>query len=67
MSMMACKKCRQLFPSVKRATVICPNCKAKTLSENWSGLVIILDPEGSEVAKTMGFEKEGAYAVKVGR
>jgi DNA-directed RNA polymerase subunit E" len=35
------------------------------MSEDWSGLIIILDPEKSEIAKKLGVKAKGKYAVRV--
>ena len=43
----------------------CPNCKSKSLSDDFSGLVIILDPEGSNIARIMNIERKGRYAIRV--
>jgi len=67
MSEVACTSCRQVFPGRARGNPICPNCKTRTLSENWSGLLIVLDPGGSMLAKAAGAKKEGHYALKIGR
>jgi len=56
----ACKNCR--FVS---SGPVCPNCKSNNLSEDWSGLVIIMDPTNSEVAKKMGIKNAGRYALRV--
>ena len=42
----------------------CPNCGGQT-SKNWSGLLTIIDPAQSELAKTMNISKPGTYALKV--
>jgi len=44
---------------------VCPNCKSTSLTENFSGLLIVLDPEKSELAKKIGITKPGKYALKV--
>ena len=44
---------------------ICPGCKTPTLSDDFSGLVIIFNPEDSAIAKVMDIEKKGRYALKV--
>ena len=44
---------------------ICPNCRASSLSDDFSGLVVIFDPEGSVIAKAMEIREEGQYALKV--
>ena len=35
------------------------------LSEDWQGFTIILDPTRSEVARALGIEESGSYALKV--
>ena len=42
----------------------CPLCKNPT-SSNWSGLLIVTDPEESEVAKELGITEPGEYALRV--
>jgi DNA-directed RNA polymerase subunit E" len=56
----ACKNCRFISNGP-----ICPNCKSNNLSDDWSGLVVILDPSTSEVAKRMGIKAVGRYALRV--
>ncbi|MEM3028072.1 MAG: transcription elongation factor subunit Spt4 [Candidatus Bathyarchaeia archaeon] len=67
MTEMACSSCKEIFNIPKTKRPLCPNCKTLTLSENWSGLLIVLDSAGSEVGRKAGIKKEGAYAIKVGR
>jgi len=43
----------------------CPNDGSTELSSEWSGLVIIINPEKSQVAKTLAITKPGRYALKV--
>jgi DNA-directed RNA polymerase subunit E" len=56
----ACRKCK--FISNGPA---CPNCGSTDLSDDWSGLIVIIDPAASEVAKKMGITKAGRYAIRV--
>ncbi len=56
----ACKNCRFISNGP-----VCPNCKSTNLSEDWSGLVVIIDPSTSEVAKRMGIKAAGRYALRV--
>jgi len=35
------------------------------MSDDFSGLVIIFDPEGSRIAEVMGVKEKGKYALKV--
>ncbi len=43
----------------------CPNCNSTDLSEDHSGIVIIIDPEKSEIAKKLNINSKGKYALKV--
>lgn len=56
----ACKNCRFISNGP-----VCPNCKSTNLSDDWTGLVVIIDPERSEIAKKMGIKSPGRYAVRV--
>jgi DNA-directed RNA polymerase subunit E" len=44
---------------------VCPKCKSTSLSEDFSGIVIMFDPEGSAIAKAMKIKEKGRYALKV--
>ena len=44
---------------------VCPKCKATSLSEDYSGLVILFDPEDAAIAKAMNVKEKGRYALKV--
>jgi len=44
---------------------ICPRCKNTSLSDDFSGIVIMFDPEGSAIAKAMNIKEKGRYALKV--
>jgi DNA-directed RNA polymerase subunit E" len=57
---LACRACRTL--TTER---VCPNCGSADLTDNWSGLAVILDPSSSEVARLMGATRPGRYAVEV--
>ena len=57
----ACRKCKIITNERE-----CPECGDSTnLSTDYTGIVIILDPENSEIAKAMGVKKEGKYALRV--
>ncbi len=58
----ACRKCRSLVP--KEATR-CPVCGSTDLSEDWEGVIVVLDPEKSLIAKKMDITRSGKYAIKV--
>ena len=59
----ACMKCKAL---VRVEEERCPVCGSTEFSEEWSGMVIIIDPKRSRIAKLLGIEKPGRYALKVG-
>ncbi len=56
----ACTNCKTLFYGS-----VCPNCKSTSYSEDFSGLLIVLNPEKSEIAKRAGINTPGRYALKV--
>jgi DNA-directed RNA polymerase subunit E" len=60
MSEKACSTCRTITKES-----ICPRCKAASLSDDFSGLVIVFDPDGSAIAKAMNIKEKGRYALKV--
>ena len=55
-----CKTCR-IF--VEGPT--CPICKGNQFSESWKGRIYISNSEKSEVAKNVGINTKGEYAIKV--
>ena len=44
---------------------VCPKCKSTSLSDDFSGIVIMFDPEESAIAKAMKIKENGRYALKV--
>ena len=55
-----CKKCK-LFVDGNE----CPLCKGNQFSTNWQGRLNILDAGRSIIAKKIGLESKGEYAIKV--
>jgi len=55
-----CRKCRAFVRGD-----VCAVCGSRDLTTTWAGVAIILDPEKSEIAKKMGAEIPGKYALKV--
>ena len=43
----------------------CPHHPSAHVSSDWTGYVIIVTPERSEIAKRLQVEKPGRYALKV--
>jgi len=60
MSEKACLVCHTLTSGN-----VCPKCKTTGLSDDFSGLVVIFDPENSAIAKAMNIKEKGRYALKV--
>jgi RNA polymerase subunit RPABC4/transcription elongation factor Spt4 len=44
---------------------VCPICKRKSFATVWQGRIQFLNVGKSVIAKKMGVEKEGEYAIKV--
>ena len=59
--MSACKECRFIVHTKEK---VCPKCGGE-LSEKYSGIIIILEPERSEIAKVAGINSTGSYAIRV--
>jgi len=57
---MACRKCK--FVTIGK---VCPVCKSADLTPDWNGVVLVVDPSNSQIAKTLGITEKGKYALKV--
>jgi DNA-directed RNA polymerase subunit E" len=58
----ACRRCKSLVP---REATRCPVCGSTDLTEDWEGVIIVVDPEKSLLAKKLEITKPGRYALKV--
>ncbi|MHA1732232.1 MAG: transcription elongation factor subunit Spt4 [Promethearchaeota archaeon] len=56
----ACKNCHLITRKN-----ICPKCKTYSLSDDFSGIVYILDPAKSKIARELNINEKGKYALKV--
>jgi len=56
----ACKRCKYLFDGDE-----CPLCKSTQTVPNWKGRVFVVDSKNSGIAKKIGAEADGEYAIKV--
>ncbi|MEM3422694.1 MAG: transcription elongation factor subunit Spt4 [Candidatus Bilamarchaeaceae archaeon] len=59
--MKACKNCHMVIMGTEKN---CPKCGGE-LSEQFAGMIIVLDPEHSEIAKIASINTIGAYAIRV--
>lgn len=57
----ACKDCKYISKGESK----CPLCGSERLTDRWSGEVIIVNPEVSEIAKKLGVKSPGRYAAKL--
>lgn len=44
---------------------VCPVCKKDSFSNQWQGRIVFVDAKNSFIAKQMGAEENGEYAIKV--
>jgi DNA-directed RNA polymerase subunit E" len=56
----ACRECHRISHGS-----ICLKCNTTTMSDDFTGLVIIFDPKGSAIAHAMKVEEKGRYALRV--
>lgn len=57
--------CRDCHAVMEGDAELCPVCGSTSLTEDWSGYVVISHPEKSEIAKEMQATEPGRYALKV--
>lgn len=55
-----CKECHRLVSGQ-----VCQVCNSTSLTSDWSGYVVIINPEKSQIAKKLGIKIAGKYALKV--
>jgi DNA-directed RNA polymerase subunit E" len=60
MSEKACRTCHLISYGS-----ICPSCEATNLSDDFSGIAIIIDSERSVIARKMKTKRNGRYALRV--
>jgi DNA-directed RNA polymerase subunit E" len=58
--MRACRTCKNISNET-----ICPVCRGTELSDDYSGLLVVLDPENSLLAEKLNTNKAGNYALKI--
>ena len=55
----ACTRCHRIMEDER-----CAICNVST-SKNWSGFLIVVDPENSDIAKELNITLPGEYALRV--
>jgi DNA-directed RNA polymerase subunit E" len=63
----ACRQCRRILDTEQEAQQNCPNCKGNQFTTFWRGFVVVVDPEKSEIARKVGIENPGKYALRLSR
>lgn len=58
----ACKKCGAL---VQGDTNVCPVCGSTDFTTNWEGMVIIINPSSSSLARELSITSPGIFAIRV--
>ncbi len=57
-----CVKCKAILPlDVEK----CPYCGSTQFTEDFEGIIVVINPEKSEVAKVAGIKHKGWFAIKV--
>ena len=56
----ACKQCKMFVEGD-----VCPACKGNNFSTNWQGRIYVVDPSKSVIAKKIGIEVKGEYAIGI--
>jgi DNA-directed RNA polymerase subunit E" len=57
----ACKNCRLIIVQGN----VCPICGSTQLTSKWSGYVVVLNTDKSEIAKKLGIKVNGTYALNI--
>ena len=57
----ACKNCRMIISHGDR----CPICDSTDLTNKWSGHVVVLNVEKSEIAKKLGLKVNSTFALNI--
>jgi DNA-directed RNA polymerase subunit E" len=58
-SLKACRNCHSITDQPK-----CPRCGGE-VSREWQGYIVVIDPERSDIARKMGIQAAGRYALRV--
>ena len=58
--MRACRYCKNINEGS-----VCPVCRNTEFSDDYSGLLVVLDPENSILAEKLDTNESGNYALKI--
>ena len=57
----ACRNCKLIISQGEK----CPLCDKADLTHKWSGYIIVLNVDSSELAKKLGIKVNGTYALNI--
>ncbi|MFC1730497.1 transcription elongation factor subunit Spt4 [candidate division KSB1 bacterium] len=55
-----CKKCKLFYDGS-----VCPACKDNQTATSWKGRIAVMDADKSAIAKKIGIDVKGEYAIKI--
>ncbi len=55
-----CRECHRVVEGE-----VCTVCGSSNISTDWTGYLVVIDPEHSEIAKRLNIKLPGKYALKV--
>jgi DNA-directed RNA polymerase subunit E" len=55
-----CRNCKRFVTET-----VCPVCRESNFSRSWKGIVSIIDPNTSEIAKVLDIKAPGKYCLWV--
>ena len=58
----ACKQCKLVVPEDAKQ---CPNCGSEEFTFRWRGMITVMEPSKSCIAKRLGIDKPGIYALEL--
>jgi DNA-directed RNA polymerase subunit E" len=58
--MRACRHCKNI-----NEDTVCPVCRNTEFSDDYSGLLVVVDPENSILAEKLDTKEQGNYALKI--
>ena len=58
--MRACRHCKNI-----NEDTVCHVCKNTEFSDDYSGLLVVVDPENSILAEKLDTKEQGNYALKI--
>lgn len=56
----ACRHCKNVTEEA-----VCPVCKGTEFSDDFSGILVVLDPQNSILAEKLEAKEPGTYALKI--